>query len=87
VTCIAEAQTSFRLDRAGYNNSLGSAPGCRTTVQFRGVVYYCVIEGVTMSASPAGATFTFYLSAEDLNAYLILNDNFFGKLDENRLAY
>jgi len=87
VTCIAEAQSSFRLDRAGFNYSLGTAPGCKTTVQFRGNVYYCFIEGVTMSATPAGSSFTFYFSDVDFNNYLILNDVIFGKLDENRLGY
>jgi hypothetical protein len=40
-----------------------------------------------MSATPAGASFTFYVSGADLNAYLILDNPTFGTLDENRLGY
>ena len=47
----------------------------------------CIIEGVTMSATPAGTRFTFALSGADLNAYLILGNTTFGTLDYNRLGY
>ena len=40
-----------------------------------------------MSATPAGASFTFYFSDADFNNYLILDDVIYGKLDENRLGY
>ena len=40
-----------------------------------------------MSATPDSTRFTFYVSGADLNAYLILNDATFGKLDSNRLGY
>jgi hypothetical protein len=63
------------------------APGTQVSVTFRGTTYQCIIEGVTMSATPAGASFTYYVSGADLNAYLILDNATFGKLDSNRLAY
>jgi hypothetical protein len=87
VTCIAEAQSSFQLDKLGFENAFAKSPGTQVSVTFRGTVYQCIIEGVTMSASPAGASYTFHLSDADMNSYLILNNAVYGKLDENRLAY
>jgi hypothetical protein len=89
VSCIAEAQTlDMLLDKfAGVTQSFARIPGVRTSVQFRGTTYQCLIEGVTMSATPAGARFTFYLSGADLNQYLILDDLFYGKLNSNKLGY
>jgi hypothetical protein len=76
------------LDKfAGVTQSFARTPGVRTRVEFRGTIYQCIIEGVTMSATPAGARFTFYLSGADLNQYLILDDLFYGKLDSNKLGY
>jgi hypothetical protein len=86
-TCMAEAQSSFQLDKIGYQNLMPQAPGTQVSVAFRGTTYQCIIEGVTMSATPAGAQFTYYVSGADLNAYLILNNTTFGRLDYNRLGY
>jgi hypothetical protein len=86
-TCMAEAQSSFQLDKIGYTSKLGASPGTQVSVAFRGTTYQCIIEGVTMSATPAGASFTYYVSGADLNAYLILDNTTFGRLDYNRLGY
>ena len=61
--------------------------GTQITVAFRGTTYQCVIEGATWSGTPGEASATFYLSAQDLNNYLILNDAVYGKLDYNKLGY
>jgi hypothetical protein len=87
LTCSAEAQNSFMLDRIGNSDLFGCAPGTQVAIAFRGTTYQSIIEGVTMSATPAGASFTFYVSGADLNAYLILDNPTFGKLDENKLGY
>lgn len=87
LVCSAEAQSSFKLDKIGANDSFAYAPGTQVNVAFRGTNYPCIIEGVTMSASPDGASFTFHVSGAGLNNYLILDNSTFGKLDENRLAY
>ena len=89
VSCIAEAQTlDMLLDNfAGVTQTFARTPGVRTRVEFRGTIYQCLIEGVTMSATPAGARFTFYLSGADLNQYLILDNLFYGKLNSNKLGY
>jgi hypothetical protein len=86
-TCMAEAQSSFQLDKIGYTSKLGASPGTQVAVTFRGTTFQCIIEGVTMSATPAGASFTYYVSGADLNAYLILDNTVFGTLDNNKLGY
>jgi hypothetical protein len=86
-TCMAEAQSSFQLDKIGYTSKLGASPGTQVAVTFRGTTFQCIIEGVTMSATPAGASFTYYVSGADLNAYLILDSTVFGRLDFNKLGY
>jgi hypothetical protein len=94
-SCLAESQAVFKLDQisAYYNPSLGvetgfgSLPGTQVNVTFRGTVFSCVIEGATMSATPESSTYTYYVSGADLNAYLLLNNAVFGRLDYNKLGY
>ena len=89
-SCLANAQNSFALwDLAtvGGNLNVGNCVGAQVSVAFRGTTYQCIIEGAAFSAVPGNARYTFYVSAADLNAYLILNDATFGKLDSNRLGY
>ena len=68
VSCMAEAQNNFKLDTIGGVPVAGSvfqwpfSVGTEITVTFRGTVYPCIIEGCTMSATYAGARFTYYLS-------------------------
>jgi hypothetical protein len=64
-----------------------TSPGGQVRVIFRGTTYQCVVEGGSYSATPGSATATFYLSAQDLNNYLTLNDAVYGKLDNNKLGY
>jgi hypothetical protein len=91
VSCLAEAQLVNRLDSGNsgdsYNPQLSKYMGLETEVIFRGTTFMCIIEGVTMSATPAGARFTFYLSSSELNEFLRLDNTFYGKLDTNKLAY
>ena len=86
-TCMAEAQSSFQLDKIGTMGLLAYSPGTQVGVAFRGTTYQCIIEGVTMSATPAGASFTYYVSGADLNAYLLLDNTTFGRLNYNKLGY
>jgi hypothetical protein len=59
-----------------------------TTIAFRGDEYDVIPEGFSISASPDSLTrVTLYTSAADTNAYLTLNNAFFGRLDFNRLAF
>lgn len=86
VSCLAEAQTSFKLDKMGLSQ-LGEIIGSRVSVTFRGTVYQSIVEGITVTATPESSRYTYYLSGADLNNYLILNDAVFGKLNENKLGY
>lgn len=93
ISAVAEAQKVNRLDNA---NSFGtttipaqlpSYPGTQITVRFRDTDYVCIIEGVTMSATPDSARFTYYVSGADQNAYLRLDNATFGRLNYNKLGY
>jgi hypothetical protein len=89
ISCLANAQNSMQLDALGMVGLLrtGRQIGRILNVTFRGTTYPCVIEGYTFSASPGEARYTYYVSAADLNAYLILDNATFGRLDFNRLGY
>ena len=96
ITATSEQQdptTGFYLDNLGgqepgfpdfYTQEL---VGYQTNVNFRSTSYPVIIEGLTISGTPDSQTFTYYLSGADLNAYLILDDDNFGKLDQNKLGY
>jgi hypothetical protein len=93
-SCLAEAQTVFKLDQisafypgSGVETGFASLPGTQVNVTFRGTVFSCVIEGASMTATPESSTYTYYVSGADLNAYLILNNAVFGRLDFNKLGY
>jgi hypothetical protein len=88
ISCLANAQNTMALDDLGDGpDKCGRQIGKRVTVAFRGTTYSCIIEGYTFSAVPGEARYTYYVSAADLNAYLILDNATFGKLDSNRLGY
>jgi len=57
------------------------------TIGFRGDSYNVVYEGIQISATPDQTRVTLFMSGQDNNAYLILNDSIYGKLDFNKLGY
>lgn len=59
----------------------------QVSVTFRGTTYTVIIEGAALSASPGQCGITLYVSGADLNAYLVLDDPTFGKLDSNKLGF
>jgi hypothetical protein len=87
ITCSAEAQNVFQLDGFENGPNFSDFMGMQVNVTFRGTVFACLVEGVTMSATPAGASFTYYFSGADLNAYLLLGNSVLGQLDYNKLGY
>jgi len=87
ISCLSEAQNAFRLDRIGTNAGVPQMIGVSCTVTFRGTVYSTIIEGVSVTATPEGSRYTYYLSGADLNAYLLLDNATFGRLDFNKLGY
>lgn len=86
ISCIAEAQNSFKLDKLGLSGTQ-ELIGAKVNVAFRGTTVTCIIEGVSFTATPEGARWTYDVSGADLNNYLVLNDAVFGKLDQNKLGY
>jgi hypothetical protein len=68
--------------------TFGAFPvGVQLKVLFRGQTYVCIVEGGALSATPERVGLTLYVSGADLNAYLILDNATFGKLDSNRLGF
>lgn len=86
ISCRAEAQNTFKLDNMGFVD-MQYMIGAKVNVTFRGTVYTCIIEGISFTATPEGARYTYDVSGADLNNYLVLNDSVFGKLDSNKLGY
>lgn len=86
ISCSAEAQNSFQLDKLGLSGAQ-ECIGAKVNVAFRGTTYTCIIEGISFNATPESARWTFDVSGADLNNYLVLNDAVFGKLDNNKLGY
>jgi hypothetical protein len=60
---------------------------CLGRIYFRGATYNTILEGISISATPEQTRATVYMSGQDTNAYLILNDAIFGKLDNNKLGF
>jgi len=89
ISCAAESQNVFKLDAVagGTTRDLPALPGTKVSVTFRGTVFNCIIEGCVMSGTPESSRYTYFLSGQDLNAYLILDDAIYGKLDTNKLGY
>jgi hypothetical protein len=54
---------------------------------FRSNTYYTIVEGIQIDATPEQTRITLFMSGQDNNAYLILNDAVYGKLDSNKLGY
>jgi hypothetical protein len=83
------APTSISMFANAQNNfsGLNALVGYQVNIAFRGTTYTAVVEGWAFNAQPGNARYTFYVSAADLNAYLILNNATFGKLDSNKLGY
>ena len=87
ISCLMEATSkNGQLDLLG-SQSPASYPGMRISVVFRGTTYSCIIEGVTISATPESSRYTFTLSSAEQNNYLILDSTVYGTLDYNKLGY
>ena len=91
ISATAEQQAVFKLDQFGPPAVSGSGleycVGTQTNIAFRGSTYTVIIEGATVSATPTGSRYTYYVSGADLNNYLTLDSTVFGRLDYNKLGY
>lgn len=56
-------------------------------IVFRGTKYFTIGEGIQISARPGQTRFTLFVSGQDQNAYLKLDDTIFGTLDFNKLGF
>ena len=87
ISCLMEATShNGQLDLLA-SQSPPSYPGMRISVIFRGTTYSCIIEGITITATPNSSRYSFTLSAAEQNNYLVLSDPTFGTLDYNKLGY
>jgi hypothetical protein len=68
-------------------NLISNFLGLEVNIVLRGVRYFCVVEGVTITASPDDTRILFSVSSNETNDYLILNDDVYGRLDNNRLGF
>lgn len=61
--------------------------GQKQTIRLRGTTYNVIVEGINISVNPDQTRFRFYVSPQDQNAYMILDDVVYGVLDENKLGF
>jgi hypothetical protein len=66
----------------------GTSPVARlATISFRGSTYNAVVEGYEITITPDNTRATLYLSPQDVNNYLVLNNSVYGRLDFNKLGF
>jgi hypothetical protein len=68
-------------------NLVQSFLGLEVNIVLRGVRYFCVVEGVNITASPDDTRILFSVSSNETNDYLILDNAVYGRLDNNRLGF
>ena len=74
-------------DAVSFLNLISNFLGLEVNIVLRGVRYYCVVEGVNITASPDDTRILFSVSSNETNDYLILNDDVYGRLNYNRLGF
>jgi hypothetical protein len=52
-------------------------------VELRGTIYNCIINGATVSSDPQDTRVQLYLFAADLSAFFVLDDDFYGVLQDD----
>jgi hypothetical protein len=68
-------------------NLVQSFLGLEVNIVLRGVRYFCVVEGVNITASPEDTRILFSVSSNETNDYLILDNAVYGRLDNNKLGF
>jgi hypothetical protein len=68
-------------------NGISNFLGREINIVLRGVRYYCVVEGINITASPDDTRILFFVSSNETNDYLIFNNAVYGRLDNNRLGF
>jgi hypothetical protein len=52
-------------------------------VELRGTIYNCIINGATVSSDPSDTRVQLYLFAADLSAFFVLDNDFYGRLQDD----
>jgi len=86
-TDVQQINNSFGQFNTEAISVITGAINCLGRIYFRGQTYNTLLEGISISATPNQTRVTVYMSGQDTNAYLILNDAIFGKLDNNKLGF
>jgi hypothetical protein len=81
---ISQQSSSSALE---FLNWVTNFLGLEVNIVLRGVRYYCVVEGVSITATPEDTRILFFVSSNETNDYLILNDDVYGRLNFNRLGF
>lgn len=68
-------------------NVMQDTIGTLGNISFRGSVYKTILEGISINATPEQTRVTVFMSGQDTNAYLILDNATFGTLDNNKLGF
>jgi hypothetical protein len=74
-------------DAVWFLNLVSNFLGLEVNIVLRDVRYYCVVEGVNISATPDDTRIMFSVSSNETNDYLVLNDDVYGRLNYNRLGF
>ena len=78
----------FNLDNQTNNTFVASLEvGAQVQIDLRGVSYPCVVESVSIVASPSTTDATLVVSSADAYRYLVLDNTVFGTLDNNKLGF
>jgi hypothetical protein len=86
-TDVEQTNVSTGLFNTDVIQVITSAINCFGRIYFRGQTFNTILEGVSISATPNQTRCTVYMSGQDTNAYLILDDAIYGKLDNNKLGF
>jgi hypothetical protein len=88
---LTDVQQTNRYDVGLFNTAfldLCEAPiNTNGKINFRGSTYYTIIEGVQIDATPEQTRITLFMSGQDNNAYLILDNSLYGTLNNNKLGF
>lgn len=87
ISALMSAQQTKNLHSLGFTD-LPLSNLCMKAIRmnFRNEIYALRIEGVSVTATQSDTRFTYYLSPASQSAWLILDEDNFGVLDQNRLA-
>lgn len=86
---LSAQQAASALERDDWCTAFSSERQVATEVAiaFRGTTYRAITEGFRITITPDDVEFVVYFSPQDTNAYMILNNSIYGRLDYNKLGF